>query len=79
MSMAVQKPTSRRTRPNVKLQGLSINAGLSANDLAYRAGVSGNTIRAVFGGTVPHPRTQRAIADVFGVEPLDLWPLEDQR
>lgn len=71
--------TRRRRLPNRKLQGLRINAGLSPNDLAYRAGVSGNTVRMAEAGFVPSPRVQFAIARVFELSPLDLWPLEDQR
>lgn len=69
----------RRRVPNRMLQALRINAGLSPNDLAYRAGVSGNTVRMAEAGFVPSPRVQFAIARVFELSPLDLWPLEDQR
>jgi hypothetical protein len=51
---------------------------MSPNDLARRAGVSGNTIRLVEGGFVPGPRVQFAIAEVFEKRPLDIWPLEEQ-
>lgn len=72
----------RRTigkRPNRRLMALRINQGLSPNDLAYRAGVSGNTIRLAEAGFRPMPRTQFAIAQVFDRLPLDIWPLEEQR
>jgi transcriptional regulator with XRE-family HTH domain len=73
-----QMRTSRR-RPHRQLQGLRLNEGLSPNDLAYRAGVSGNTVRLVEAGFRPSPRVQFGIARVFGLLPLDLWPLEDHR
>jgi DNA-binding XRE family transcriptional regulator len=66
-------------RPNRQLQSLRLNEGLSPNALAYRAGVSGNTIRLAEAGWVPSPRVQFAIATVFDLKPLDLWPLEDYR
>lgn len=72
------KPRRRRV-PNRALQGLRINQGLSPNDLAYRAGVSGNTVRMAEAGFTPSPRVQFAIARVFGQQPLDIWPLEDQQ
>jgi len=53
--------------------------GLSPNDLAHRAGVSGKTIRLTEAGFVPGPRIQFAIARVFDLQPLDLWPIERQR
>lgn len=68
-----------RKQPNRKLQALRINAGMSPNDLGYRAGVSGKTIRHVEAGHMPLPRTQFAIAEVFDLLPLDIWPLRDNR
>lgn len=69
----------RRRSPNRHLQELRINAGLSPNDLALRAGISGNTVRMAEGGFVPGPRIQAQIASVFDLQPLDLWPLERQK
>lgn len=65
--------------PNRRLQGLRLNAGLSPNDLAYRAGVSAPTIRLAEKGHIPGPRVQHAIAEVFDLLPLDIWPLERQK
>ncbi len=76
-SAALCRPARRR--PHRQLQALRINAGLSPNALAYRAGVSGNTIRFVEAGFRPSPRVQFVIAGVFGLLPLDLWSIEDQR
>lgn len=55
---------------------LRINAGMSPNDLAYRVGVTGKTIRMAEAGFVPSPRVQFAIAAQFDLKPLDLWPLD---
>jgi transcriptional regulator with XRE-family HTH domain len=68
-----------RNRPNRKLQTLRLNAGLSPNQLAYRAGVSGPTVRLAERGHCPSPRVQLALASVFDLEPLDLFPLETQK
>jgi lambda repressor-like predicted transcriptional regulator len=48
-------------------------------DLAYRAGVCAKTIRLAEAGFVPGPRIQFAIAAVFDMQPLELWPLERQK
>lgn len=64
---------------HLRLRELRIQAGLSPNDLAYRARVSGKTIRFAEAGFIPSPRTQFAIAAVFGLAPLDLWPLDRDR
>jgi lambda repressor-like predicted transcriptional regulator len=79
LNSVTQRPVKRRTRrPNRKLQQLRLNEGLSPNALAYRAGVSGNTIRMAEAGFRPEPRNQFSIASVFGLLPLDIWPIEDQ-
>jgi len=72
-------PNSPRKVPHLRLKELRINAGMSPNDLAYRAGVSGKTVRMVEAGFVPTPRVQFQIAKVFAMLPLDLWPLERDR
>ena len=71
--------TQRRRVPNRKLQELRINAGLSPNELGYRAGISGKQVRLIETGVLPLPRTQFLVAQVFGLLPLDIWPLESQR
>jgi lambda repressor-like predicted transcriptional regulator len=58
---------------------LRLNAGLSPNDLAYRAGLSGNTVRSAERGLYVSPRSQHAIAKALGVRPLDVFPFERQR
>lgn len=70
---------TRRKRPHRDLQRLRLNEGLSPNALAYRAGISGNTVRMAEAGFHPSPRVQFAIAKVFDLRPLDLWPIEVQR
>jgi DNA-binding XRE family transcriptional regulator len=79
--MDLSSATKRAIRktPNRKLKALRINAGLTPNTLAARAGVSGNTIRLAEAGWTPGPGIQFAVAEVFDLEPLDIWPLETQR
>lgn len=75
------KPRTRRTKrqPHVALISLRINEGLSREQLAYRSGVSRETVRLAESGFLPGPRVQFALADAFGKRPLDLWPIERQR
>ena len=68
-----------RSRRNRSLIELRINAGLTPNDLARRALVSGNTVRAAERGFYVDPRSQFAIAQALGVLPLDVFPFERQR
>jgi DNA-binding XRE family transcriptional regulator len=68
-----------KRNPHLRLQALRVNAGMSPNDLAYRAGVSGKTIRMVEAGFIPGPRVQFQIAAVFSLAPLDLWPFDRDR
>jgi DNA-binding XRE family transcriptional regulator len=57
---------------------LRINDGLSREQLALRAGVSRESVRLAESGFVPGPRIQHAIAGVFDLRPLDLWPIDTQ-
>lgn len=66
-------------RANRELISLRLNAGLSANDLARRARLSGNTVRAAERGDYIDERSQHAIASALGVTVLELFPFERQR
>lgn len=72
-------PNGPRRVPHLKLKELRVNAGMSPNDLAYRVGVSGKTIRLAEQGWIPSPRVQFQVASAFGLLPLDLWPFERDR
>lgn len=64
----------------MKLRELRLNAGMSPNELAYAAGLrTGKTVRLAEDGHIPLPRTQFAIAEVFELLPLDIWPLHENR
>lgn len=75
---------SPRRRPHVDLIAKRINLGLSREELAYRVGVSRETVRLAEAGFLPSPRTQFALASAFTDEqgrklrPLDIWPIERQ-
>ena len=71
----MKSPNETKRYPHLRLMALRINAGLSPNDLAYKAGVTGKTVRMAEAGFVPGPRVQFAIAAQFGMRPLDLWPM----
>jgi len=73
------RPMGGKPKPNRRLVALRLNSGLSPNQLAFRAEVSGPTIRLAERGHVPSPRVQFQIAEAFGLIPLDLWPLESQK
>lgn len=72
-------PRGTRRQPHLKLKELRTNAGMTPNDLAYKSGVSGKTIRMVEAGFIPLPRTQFQIAAVFELQPTDLWPFDRDR
>lgn len=56
-----------------------LNEGLTPNDLAYRAGISGNTVRSAERGFYINPRSQYAISRALKSNPLELFPFERQR
>lgn len=74
-------PTRRQARrsPHLELIALRVNEGLSRELLAYKTGVSRESIRIAEGGFLPTPRIQFQLAGAFGLRPLDLWPIERQR
>lgn len=61
------------------LIALRVNEGLSREQLAWRCGVSRETVRLAEDGFLPGPRVQYALAKAFGMRPLDLWPIDRQR
>lgn len=79
MALMTANPRSGRSRVNRALVEKRLNEGLTPNDLARRAGVSGNTVRAAERGLYVDPRSQFAIAQALGVLPLDVFPFERQR
>lgn len=76
MALTNAKPRSRSNRLLIEAR---LNAGLTPNDLAYRAGISGNTVRAAERGFYIGPRAQYAIAHALTVDPLALFPWERQK
>lgn len=78
-SSCQRRPQRSCRHPHLELIALRVNAGLSREQLAYRSGVSRETVRLAESGFLPGPRVQFALADAFGKRPLDLWPIERQR
>lgn len=76
--MALSTAHKRRTI-NRHLVELRLNVGLSPNDLARRAMISGNTVRAAERGLYVSPRSQYAIAKALGADVLAVFPFERQR
>lgn len=74
-----RKISQARPRPNRTLMELRINNGLSANRLALRAGVSGNTVRAAERGAYICEDSQHAIAEALDARVIELFPFERQR
>lgn len=66
-------------RPNMDLIAARLNEGLTPNDLAYKARVSGNTVRAAERGFYINPRSQYAISRALSADPLELFPFSRQR
>jgi transcriptional regulator with XRE-family HTH domain len=79
MALDISQRRRGRKRTNRALVELRLNSGLTPNDLARRAGLSGNTVRAAERGLYVDPRSQFAIAKALGVLPLDVFPFERQR
>lgn len=62
----------------VSLAERRFNAGLSPEQLGEKCGVSGRTIRRLEeSGHRPSPKVAKGLADHFGVQPSEIWPLDD--
>jgi len=57
-----------------KLWKLRVNQGLTQRQLARKAGISDATLSKIEHGRSARPPTLKKLADVLGVEPLDLLP-----
>lgn len=79
MSRANTQGKRAGVRQNRELIERRINAGLTPNDLALRAGISGATVRSAERGFYVGPRSQYAIARALECLPLDVFPFERQR
>lgn len=79
--MAVNGQTRPRTRrqPNRELIALRVNRGWSRRDLEDITGVSRETIRIAELGFVPGPRIQFRLSSAYGKQPLEIWPIQQQR
>jgi DNA-binding XRE family transcriptional regulator len=71
--------THKRSRTNRLLIEHRLDAGLTPNDLARRAMVSGNTVRAAERGDYVDPRSQYAISAALDVARVVLFPFERQK
>lgn len=59
------------------LKAARLNKGLSLRAAAIRVGVDMHALwRAERGGS-PSPATAKVIADFYGVQVTDIWPLEE--
>jgi transcriptional regulator with XRE-family HTH domain len=65
-------------RPAAGLKQKRLDRGLSHRALARLAGISEGTARSAERGQIPTPAVQFKIAQVFGLRPTDLWPLQDE-
>ena len=56
-----------------------LNAGLSIAEVALKAGVSKrHIVSAENGGPRPHPRNAKKVADYYGCQVTDIWPVEEE-
>lgn len=60
----------------VNIAALRFNKGLSVRAAAKEIGVSEDILTRAENGTRPHPSNAKLIADFYGREPLDIWPIE---
>lgn len=59
---------------NEPLRRALLRARLREEDVTARIGVDPKTVRRWLSGRVPYPQNRAAIADLVGVEEVELWP-----
>jgi lambda repressor-like predicted transcriptional regulator len=59
---------------NDRLRRAMVKAGVNKSTLAQGVGVDVKTVGKWVEGSVPYPKNQFAIAELLGVDPVDLWP-----
>lgn len=74
MAPAKNTTTSPSGPPNEALVAARWDGGLSQDALAKKARVTLRTVQRLERGYKPQPATAKAVADVLGLKPSDLWP-----
>lgn len=75
----ITQSRKRSVRANRILIELRLDAGMTPNDLARRAGIAGNTVRAAERGDYVDPRSQYAIANALDAARVVVFPFERQK
>jgi transcriptional regulator with XRE-family HTH domain len=79
MSLTTAKTRRRSRHVNRMLIEARLDKGMTPNDLARRAGLSGNTVRTAERGGYVDPRSQYAIANALDLPRVVVFPFERQR
>lgn len=61
----------------MNLKAERMNRGLSRAEFGKRIGISRESVRLIEAGAVPRAGTAKAIADFFGCQVTDIWPVDD--
>jgi ribosome-binding protein aMBF1 (putative translation factor) len=61
------------------LRAARVNRGLSIPDLAAQLGLGRRVIERAESGQMPHPRNAKKIADFYGVQVTDIWPVTERQ
>ena len=62
----------------MNLLGERLNQGLTSRDAAERIGVSQAILLRAESGLGVRPKHAKAIADFYGVQVTDIWPVENR-
>jgi transcriptional regulator with XRE-family HTH domain len=63
----------------VNLKAARLNRGLTVADAAGQIGVLPHVLRDAENlGTVPRPASAKLIADFYGLQVTDVWPVEER-
>jgi transcriptional regulator with XRE-family HTH domain len=60
----------------VNLVAERVNRGLSVLEAAEQIGVARGTLSRAEQGVMPSPRNAKKVADFYGVQVTDIWPVD---
>lgn len=63
----------------MNLHAARLNLGLNSREAAQKIGVSQDILLRAETGSRPQPRHAKAIADFYGCQVTDIWPIADPR
>lgn len=60
----------------INLRAERVNRGMSTREASDKIGIARPTLERAEAGEAPRPRQAKLIADFYGVQVTDIWPVD---